>query len=228
MKVRQDAWSHEDDLMLAETVLRHVREGSTQLNAFEEVGDRLSRTSAAVGFRWNAIVRQRYEQALKLAKKQRKEMKRAERRQSADYKPEYTVRESAPHVPQFQEVVQPTAERPSSERTRPVEETTSELSMRDVISFLTKMEHSQYSTSRLQSEMKKLELENKELVEENSLLHQKVKRLENEQQVMKEDYQSLIQIMDRARRMVVLNESDEMAVPGFKMDKNGNLEKLAR
>ncbi|WP_377888357.1 RsfA family transcriptional regulator [Alkalihalobacillus sp. R86527] len=229
MKVRQDAWSHEDDLMLAETVLRHVREGSTQLNAFEEVGDRLSRTSAAVGFRWNAIVRQRYEQALKLAKKQRKEMKRAERRQPTEYKPEYTVRETTPHVPQYKEVVQATAERPSSERSRPaVQEQASELSMRDVISYLTKMEHSQYSTSRLQSEMKKLELENKDLVEENSLLHQKVKRLENEQQVMKEDYQSLIQIMDRARRMVVLNESDEMAVPAFKMDKNGNLEKLAR
>lgn len=38
MKVRQDAWTDEDDLLLAETVLRHVREGSTQLNAFEEVG----------------------------------------------------------------------------------------------------------------------------------------------------------------------------------------------
>lgn len=49
MKQRQDAWSEENDLLLAETVLRHVREGSTQLNAFEEVGDRLNRTSAACG-----------------------------------------------------------------------------------------------------------------------------------------------------------------------------------
>ena len=57
VKVRQDAWSHEDDLLLAETVLRHIREGSTQLNAFEEVGDHLNRTSAACGFRWNAEVR---------------------------------------------------------------------------------------------------------------------------------------------------------------------------
>ena len=67
MKVRQDAWTDEDDLLLAETVLRHVREGSTQLNAFEEVGDQLNRTSAC-GFRWNAVVRYSYEQALQLAK----------------------------------------------------------------------------------------------------------------------------------------------------------------
>lgn len=57
-KQRQDAWSEENDLLLAETVLRHVREGSTQLNAFEEVGDKLNRTSAAQdsdGTQWSAI-----------------------------------------------------------------------------------------------------------------------------------------------------------------------------
>ena len=76
MKVRQDAWTEEDDLLLAETVLRHVREASTQLNAFEEVGDKLNRTSAACGFRWNAVVRHTYEKALQLAKKQRKQRNR--------------------------------------------------------------------------------------------------------------------------------------------------------
>lgn len=76
-KQRQDAWSEENDLLLAETVLRHVREGSTQLNAFEEVGDKLNRTSAACGFRWNAVVRHQYEKALALAKKQRKQRMRA-------------------------------------------------------------------------------------------------------------------------------------------------------
>ena len=76
MKVRQDAWTDENDLLLAETVLSHVREGSTQLNAFEEVGDKLNRTSAACGFRWNAVVRHHYEKALQLAKKQRKQRQR--------------------------------------------------------------------------------------------------------------------------------------------------------
>jgi len=76
VKVRQDAWTDENDLLLAETVLRHVREGSTQLNAFEEVGDKLNRTSAACGFRWNAVVRHNYEKALSLAKKQRKQRQR--------------------------------------------------------------------------------------------------------------------------------------------------------
>ena len=69
--VRQDAWSPDDDLMLAEVTLRHIREGSTQLAAFEEVGERIGRTSAACGFRWNSCVRKRYEDAIQIAKQQR-------------------------------------------------------------------------------------------------------------------------------------------------------------
>src|SRR3954464_9219742 len=69
---RQDAWTHDEDLLLAEVVLRHIREGSTQLKAFEEVGKQLSRTSAACGFRWNSFVRKQYKSGIEHAKKQRK------------------------------------------------------------------------------------------------------------------------------------------------------------
>lgn len=69
--VRQDAWSTEDDLILAEVTLRHIREGSTRLAAFEEVGEKIGRTSAACGFRWNSCVRKKYESAISNAKAQR-------------------------------------------------------------------------------------------------------------------------------------------------------------
>ncbi len=106
VKVRQDAWSHEDDLLLAETVLRHIREGSTQLNAFEEVGDQLNRTAAACGFRWNAEVRQNYEKAIDLAKRQRKQRKQAEKHKlqgssnlkTVKRKPTYTSTQEHPSI----------------------------------------------------------------------------------------------------------------------------------
>ncbi|KUP07328.1 hypothetical protein Q75_05590 [Bacillus coahuilensis p1.1.43] len=72
---RQDSWTKDEDLLLAEVVLRHIREGGTQLQAFEEVGRRLSRTGAACGFRWNSYVRKQYRSGIELAKKQRKENK---------------------------------------------------------------------------------------------------------------------------------------------------------
>src|SRR5690606_19746157 len=39
--------------------------------AFEEVGERIGRTSAACGFRWNSFVRKQYEEAIQIAKQQR-------------------------------------------------------------------------------------------------------------------------------------------------------------
>jgi len=69
---RQDAWTEDEDLLLAEIVLRYIREGGTQLQAFEQVGKKVSRTAAACGFRWNSYVRKHYKKAIELAKKQRK------------------------------------------------------------------------------------------------------------------------------------------------------------
>jgi len=70
---RQDAWTKDEDLLLAEIVLRYIREGRTQLEAFKEVAKQLSRTSAACGFRWNATIRKQYQHAIEFAKAARKE-----------------------------------------------------------------------------------------------------------------------------------------------------------
>ncbi|WP_410983846.1 RsfA family transcriptional regulator [Bacillus cereus] len=69
---RQDAWTDDEDLLLAEVVLRHIREGGTQLSAFKEVGRHLSRTPAACGFRWNSYVRKQYKERIEEAKQIRK------------------------------------------------------------------------------------------------------------------------------------------------------------
>lgn len=39
---RSDAWSEHDDSILAQTVIKHIKSGSTQLKAFDEVGDYIS------------------------------------------------------------------------------------------------------------------------------------------------------------------------------------------
>ncbi len=65
---RSDAWTPEDDVTLAELVLQHIREGSTQLVAFEEAANLLGRTAAACGYRWNGVVRRHYDDAVKDAK----------------------------------------------------------------------------------------------------------------------------------------------------------------
>ncbi|MCO7126392.1 RsfA family transcriptional regulator [Sporolactobacillus shoreicorticis] len=230
-KVRQDAWSHEDDLLLAETVLRHIREGSTQLDAFEEVGDRLNRTGAACGFRWNAIVRRKYEQAIEIAKKQRKQKKRAEQRGRTIHPvntPAFHVMETAalsdPSEPTY--AAQSAQPEQSSKVEAPAAKQT--LSMTDVIHYLQSMQKGSATSDRLDQE-------NTHLKEENNKLQMRVKELEQEvvaltkrQQTVEDDYQALIGIMDRARRMVAFQDQNDSSAPAFKMDENGNLEKIAK
>ncbi|NGP44354.1 RsfA family transcriptional regulator [Bacillaceae bacterium SIJ1] len=73
MKIRQDAWSSEEDELLAQVVLRHIRSGSTQLKAFEEVAVQVQRTPAACGFRWNAAIRKQCSEQIEEAKASRKQ-----------------------------------------------------------------------------------------------------------------------------------------------------------
>lgn len=205
-KVRQDAWSHEDDLLLAETVLRHVREGSTQLKAFEEVGDRLNRTSAACGFRWNAEVRKRYVQAMELAKRQRKERKRALARQK-NHKVEKT-------------------ESDITNQTIQLSVAQSNLSLESVIQFLTNFKQDYETKERSHQTTEQLMEENNRLQQEVSHLTEQLDKSKKRLKSFQDDYQTFIQIMDRARKMTVFEDQGTLKSPAFRMDKNGNLEQL--
>lgn len=192
---RQDAWTEEDDLLLAETVLRHIREGSTQLAAFDEVGDKMGRTAAACGFRWNSSVRKSYKEAIALAKLQRQKLKKSRT----------ALRRTAVIVQGDGEV--------------------SSLSFDAVIHFL-KEQRSQFQelakkVSSLEGELKEREKEIGRLTEENK----RMKEEYSSAKTVNDDYKTLMQIMERARKMVVLGEEQEES-PVFKMDRNGNLERV--
>jgi prespore-specific regulator len=248
MKVRQDAWTEEDDLLLAETVLRHVREGSTQLNAFEEVGDKLNRTSAACGFRWNAVVRHNYEKALQLAKKQRKQRQRMLGKDQGGkkkllYTPPSPTSMEVGLLPEPKELtaysqdeLNQTAEDVviknekiptySSESAASVSYTSESLHLDTVITYLQTLNTQQLHSEVLKTENERLKLEIKELKKRNQELENKIEHLEQNSEVIQEDYETLMKIMNRARKLVLLEE-DERPTTKFKMDRNGNLEKLA-
>ena len=90
-----------------------------------------------------------------------------------------------------------------------------------------KEERSQSSTE-LKDLKERLEKEKEQLLKENEKLKKELKSLEQKYSIVQEDYQSLIQIMERARKMVVLQEESSDTGTAFKMDKNGNLEKVAK
>ena len=232
MKIRQDAWSHEDDLLLAETVLRHIREGSTQLNAFEEVGDKLNRTSAACGFRWNAEVRKKYYQAMELAKKQRKDRKRAlagQSQQHLNHNRQSVVNEALvpPQMtaPAQAETVETAFDHTAYNNTNSTsgllsrqveikevikEEIANEINLDSVISYLYSVKNFGINSQILQSENERLNRENRQLLEEKEKIERTLQRLKQENIVIQEDYQALVQIMDRARRMVSFTDTNNL------------------
>lgn len=233
MKVRQDAWTDENDLLLAETVLRHVREGSTQLNAFEEVGDKLNRTSAACGFRWNAVVRHRYEKALALAKKQRKQRQRIlGKDQGGKKKLLYS-----PPVPSMEEIgylSQPLENDAGIATEMELEAApnmvspspSGSINLEMVISYLQNLGSSNLQVDILKSENERLKRENAEIRKNNEELEKKIQQLEQNTETIQEDYETLMKIMNRARKLVLFDE-EERPASTFKMDRNGNLEKVA-
>ncbi|MEH7300554.1 RsfA family transcriptional regulator [Neobacillus drentensis] len=246
MKVRQDAWTDENDLLLAETVLRHVREGSTQLNAFEEVGDKLNRTSAACGFRWNAVVRHTYEKALQLAKKQRKQRQRVLGKEQGGkkkllYSPQITTTEEFEALPLSMEMpVETTVEmpdmtaematetyvKPAAPSYKPAPATSGGLTLDSVISYLQNFHHANLQNEALKSENERLKREITELRKQNEELSNKIAGLEQNTETIQEDYETLMKIMNRARKLVLFEEEERPATK-FKMDRNGNLEKVA-
>mgnify|MGYP005753255859 FL=1 len=214
MKVRQDAWSHEEDLLLAETVLRYIRDGGTQLGAFEEVGDKLNRTSAACGFRWNAEVRKKYEHAVAVAKKQRKEKKRAlDKMKKAQQSTDSNSME-VELIPAVKSAVkQPKKEEPLltidlSEEVAPVKYSavTNQLTLDDCIQFLQTYQKESSYQDTMQLENDRLKRENQALQQKNMELQQQLEKLEKQQDVIQEDYQMLVKIMERARKLTVLED----------------------
>ncbi|AET61772.1 RsfA family transcriptional regulator [Paenibacillus terrae] len=212
--IRQDAWSAEDDLILAEVTLRHIREGGTQLAAFEEVGQKIGRTSAACGFRWNSCVRKRYDEAISIAKAQRQ-------------KRSYIRKQSPVGVSQ----VAAFASLDTAEGVYRADGTSEDtLSIDAVIRFLRQWKGTVQETNRqikmLEKDLREKEEELSQLRSINDRLSKEVNEVQTDYRVVNDDYKALIQIMDRARRLALITEDEEELKSRFKMDANGNLERI--
>jgi len=227
---RQDAWTDDDDLVLAEVTLRHIREGGTQLAAFEEVGQRLGRTAAACGFRWNSAVRKRYDAAIAIAKSQRQQLKKMGRLQGqTEFARELTIPREQ-HAQVHTQDALPAAVNGAATATLPPPVASPAATVVEEEKHLDAAIRLLMSTKEISRRLKQLEREietkDKELKELREANVKMKKELENVQGV-NEDYKALIQIMERARKLAFLKE-EETPKPVFKMDSNGNLERIEK
>ncbi|MBA4601182.1 RsfA family transcriptional regulator [Thermoactinomyces mirandus] len=178
---RQDAWTPDDDMILAEVTLRHIREGGTQLSAFEEVAEKLGRTPAACGFRWNSTVRKKYEPAIQIAKQQRQKKLQERGKMTAHH----SGRDSFS----------------SDDMVHSIE---------NMIRFLRQYKNEINDLRRQQKELEKelqeREQELKKLEQENQEMKEQLSHVKSDYRLVNDDYRTLVQIMERARKLAVLQE----------------------
>lgn len=175
---RQDAWTHDEDLLLAEVVLRHIRDGGTQLQAFEEVGKQMNRTAAACGFRWNSYVRKQYKSGIELAKKQRKERKGKSK-------------QSDEKIPNNLEYEQNNIEG------------SVEQSLSNVIKYLQQLQYEKTTIEHNAHENEKLKQQIQQLQQSLQELTHNYEKQKREYQALQEEYSAMIAILDRARKLSV-------------------------
>lgn len=179
---RQDAWTANDDMVLAEVILRHIREGGTQLSAFEEVAAKLGRTPAACGFRWNSTVRKRYETAINIAKEQRqKRMKELRSRQTSTI----TAASTNDSLQSIDQVIR---------------------FLKRCKNELRELKRNQ---KQLESELKKRETEVERLEKENVQMKSQLNHIKTDYQLVNDDYRTLVQIMERAQKMAFQSKEEE-------------------
>jgi prespore-specific regulator len=197
--LRQDAWTAEDDQILAEVVLKHIRDGSTQLAGFNEASRRLGRTAAACGFRWNAFVRKQYKPAIEVAKEERKERKSQKvqaQLEGGDYDHPTATLMNWAQVLRFLRQEKNTAQMWAS-RWRQAE--------RQCAEWKEKFE-------KLEKEYRKLREEHDSLVHEHA-------------QVVS-DYRALVEIVERARKAAFLDGTDAQNGFMYRIDEFGTLDRI--
>jgi prespore-specific regulator len=241
--IRQDAWSPDDDLILAEVTLRHIREGSTQLAAFDEVGERIARTSAACGFRWNSCVRKRYNDAIAIAKQQRQKrsyMKKqtylAPQVSSIDLEERGSGQQAGAGVsgaatpgvggfaPKFASVSSVSGV-PSGLESFSEDASSIDAVIRFLRSWKNTYQDNQRHIGALERRVQELEEELFTQRGEYDKLSREINSAQTDYLMVNDDYRTLMQIMDRARRLNNLKEEEELK-PRFRMDANGNLERI--
>ncbi|AEJ43130.1 transcription factor, RsfA family [Alicyclobacillus acidocaldarius subsp. acidocaldarius Tc-4-1] len=201
--MRQDAWTTEDDEILAEIVLKHIKQGSTQLAGFNEAARRLGRTAAACGFRWNACVRKQQRYRIELAKEERKKNK-SQRVQAqleggdADH-PTATLMTWA-QVLRFLRQEKNTAQE-----------------------WASRWRSAERQLNEWKAKYEALEVDYKRVSEE-------LRELKSTHDAITRDYKALMEIMERARKAALLD--DDLIGPKFaegfmyRIDEYGNLERI--
>ena len=176
-------WNEERELIMAETLLRVTREGRSLQDGFQEVSRQIGIEIKECMSHWDTHLKVRFQTAMQLAEKfnlmNRMKVKPEEVKETK------TKRKTKEVAKQKQEVKKRNNQTAKTTRKK------KEITMQDVIGYLQNIEKDMSATH-----------ENKALKKENKVLLDRVKQLEASYAEMKEDYDAMISIFQKAQGMM--------------------------
>ncbi|TCN17217.1 RsfA family transcriptional regulator [Mesobacillus foraminis] len=192
-KDRKDTWTQEEDELLAATVLRHIKENSTQLEAFKEVGKQLERTAGACGFRWNSYLRKQYSTEIQQAKQKRREEKRKETKNKSR-SPNKQGKETLQDNHQKVERSQVASERQNNNQEQPIE---------NITQFIKDLYEKESRYAEINENLSLYKSLNSELKAKILELSSENEKLKNELDSMTQDYTRLSELIVQAKTFVI-------------------------
>lgn len=207
-----EIWTPDDDIMLAETILRNVREGKTVMDGCRELEEKTEgrRTASASKFRWFTNVVEQYRAGYELAKEEGAKVKQAKKRKTNKGE-------------RFEEIVKNVfeSEVPVIEK---------EIEPDDFIILAKKFKEQQ---SKKKSEESNHEKTIKELQRKNENLEKKLQEAKKEADWYNElllakqrDYNKIVEALGTLKQLGVSITIPEPETPKYKIEKDGTVSKL--
>lgn len=197
-------WTKEEERFLGETVVEYIASGNTIEDAIEKVSKDINRTLAACKFRWHNTIRPKFKASLEIVKEERKKKTSIKENLTSSVESVESIDLGSPFL-QFTQNLESISQQ--------VEQLQNEL---------TDIKQRYIEKNQL---VQMLTEENRRIKRENEELKNELEEVDQRSLSIARDYKTMIEIINRARMMSLVPDSDTQS---FQMDLNGNLERIKK
>lgn len=201
-----ELWTPDDDLMLAEMVLRHVRSGHTILDACREMEEQSNgkRTATASKYRWFTKLKLQYASAYELAKQDGKKIRNFKKKRVNQGERLEDIVENVLNTEQEREI-----------------------SVDDILVLVKQFKKQEEKKADNESELLKVKREIDKLKKENSALKDENKELKHSLKNVDTDYKQLKGALDVLKGLgVAINTPEPTQGSKYIVNKDGIVERV--
>lgn len=194
-------WTEEEERFLGETIVKYIESGDTIGNAIKKISKDLNRTQAACRFRWHKVIQFRFKASLEIAREQGKKNTPIEEESMSKTE---SINFESPFVGFTQNL---------------------DSILQQIYQLQNELRYLEERYSEKNQLVQMLTEENNRIKRENNNLQNQLDQVDKRSLAITKDYKTMIEILNRARQMSLVPDSNTQA---FQMDLNGNLQRIRK